>query len=534
MGAGVGTAIGAPLNYAIQKYKSAAIADLSIEERESCMRNGFVVIDKRAADEKTPLYTEDYKSRFGAPDRSGIFEIVNRAGSLEKALVAVSPFLIDQPRSRFNSSITVDPASGVFYLLGPDEQVFVRSRLSTEDNNWEEAIKGTQSIKQVVPQKTYMLVGKNGEFSAPFRVLNKISSKGSMSLTCETIGEVSWRTHRHHSGPFGGPCSSGPANGTIIKLVDREDSDTILEVGSIVYVPTNWKVLELEPESTRLGYSYFDAEKEGDKIKLRKIFERIMPGGSATLTAALLNKNLFCLGLNKQGSRLVIQVADYATPELDKQAAVNHLVVNLGLSVPDALECWRAGQAGSTDRWVDLSKVAASMHDQIYTGTPFPADESQLGVNNSGVMETQPVVQRQTIQMNHLGDPSHDWRDNDQANWDRIKPVDQDFLLRAANSGSQPVFDAAMIGSLLSTNRPIEQSSEWLPDLVSGLDSKSRLLLSFYWHNGAFSSVYGNDSLAEFEDVLLSAIKMDGKVILFLKQKAGESSSSNVDALASE
>ena len=120
----------------------------------------------------------------------------------------------------------------------------------------------------------------------------------------------------------------------------------------------------------------------------------------------------------------------------------------------------------------------------------------------------------------------------DEANWDRIKQKDIDFLMRVADSGSKSVFETSVINLLLRSNRTSNRIAEWLPDLVSGLDTKARLLLSFYWHSAEFSQDYGKDEMAEFEDVLLDSIKIDGQLILFLKQRAGESSSSNIDAFA--
>ncbi len=136
--------------------------------------------------------------------------------------------------------------------------------------------------------------------------------------------------------------------------------------------------------------------------------------------------------------------------------------------------------------------------------------------------------------MSDQSDPTHDWRNHDEANWDKIQKRDMDFLLRAGNSGSKPVFDSAMIGALLRTNRSSAQISQWLPDLVNAMDVKCRLLLLFYWHNHDFAEDYGEDELAEFEDVLLNSIKIDGQLVLFLKQRAGESASTKIDAFSAD
>lgn len=170
----------------------------------------------------------------------------------------------------------------------------------------------------------------------------------------------------------------------------------------------------------------------------------------------------------------------------------------------------------------------------IYSSQGFPSDNTDLGDNELGFREQQPQTEREPQEMADLSDPSQDWRNLDEANWDKIQKRDMDFLVRAGNAGSKEVFDSAMIGSLLKTNRASAQISQWLPDLVNDLDVKCRLLLLFYWHNKDFAEDYGADELAEFEDVLLSSIKTDGQLVLFLKQRAGESSSTKIDAFSAD
>jgi hypothetical protein len=121
---------------------------------------------------------------------------------------------------------------------------------------------------------------------------------------------------------------------------------------------------------------------------------------------------------------------------------------------------------------------------------------------------------------------------NDLANWDRINPQDLDLIMRAAETGAQNVFDPAMIGSLLKTNRVQAQVDDIMPDLVTALDKLCRLLLLFYWHNNEFAENYGADEMAEFEEVLQDSIKRMGTMVLFLKQRAEESPSANIDALS--
>jgi hypothetical protein len=53
----------------------------------------------------------------------------------------------------------------------------------------------------------------------------------------------------------------------------------------------------------------------------------------------------------------------------------------------------------------------------------------------------------------------------------------------------------------------------------------------FYWHNSDFAEQYGIDEMADFEDLLLSTIKSTAKIVLFLKQRSVENSTTSTDAL---
>ena len=526
LGGGIGAAL-SPVSYQLlHAAKQAAIESMTVEEREQCFRHGFFVMDKRAAEEKTPVYREDYRSRFSSPTETGFYEIVNKHGEIEKVLVAVSPFVIEAPKKSMPGSLIVDLDSGIFCAPAHGDQIFVRSRLTIDEAKWKEAVTSGPKVSSVKPGKTYMLIGEDFRCSAPFHVNNKIGTGGDISLTVETPFEVACRCN---SDSIGDPCcSSWGRGGETIRIVDREDSSTIHKIGDITFVPSTWRVIEVDEDSLSYRYRIDDSTKAK-----RKTLDSITPGNSATLTAAILEKNLFKMNLHKSGSWLVAGIHGHNTDPMDKTAAVEHFVCNMGMSVEDALGCWDdTMRSHDCVRHLDMSKVAASMADQIYGGTPFPTDQGDMGVNNLGVQERQPFSQREPVTMNSMQDPSHDWRNMDEANWDRIKPQDTSFLLRAANSGNQPVFDSAMIGTLLRTNRASAKVDQWLPDLVNSLDVHCRLLLLFYWHNQDFAEDYGKDELAEFEDVLLDAIKTEGKLVLFLKQKAGESSSVNVDAMA--
>lgn len=731
--------------------KEASLA-LDPEQKERCFTEGFIVLDKRAEDETTPVLKEDYRHRFESPTESGFYEIINASGSLEKVFIAHSPFMIEMPHKRMAGCLVLDPESGVYVLPVMGEQVFVRSRFSTEESVWKEKFGSMPAISSMEVGKSYMVISPSMSVSAPFRVDGKTKSDSGLSFQCSTPWDVRYRCIEPVGG-YGVPCgiSSNSDNSSLV-IVDREDEARVVSIGNITYTPSSWKVIEVYTNSNDLRYDYgtfaTDSEQQkkekAEKEKMRKIYFRILPGTSKTISAVVANKGIHELTVHKSACDYTVRLDSEILHRGNKIAALEVMIAGLGLSEKTAREIldesvdevgskqwlmmkeagspflgsgfgktiggalsgpissalaaginltpgktapslsppshdpnWnriptprsqgglgasrgdflpgfikprslggkgrsagdlmvpepsplppgfvpppgskpatnvsqgqginlgppRIGYKNPNEDFLsvgpnpagkDTLEVIAngnipgnlmrplppssfganppnsfgqppppfrpniksgeveSAHDAferilsgkqaagpslngeglIYGGMAYPEEDPGVGTNEAGMNEVGPQVLREEVPLNSLSDPSQDWRNMDEANWDKIKNQDLQFLMRVAESGSKPVLETSVINLLLRSNRTSNQIAEWLPDFVNSLDSKCRLLLSFYWHNSDFSEDYGKDEMAEFEDVLLDSIKIDGQLILFLKQRAGESSSSKIDAFA--
>lgn len=768
----------------IEFLSKEAEFSMTPEQKEQAFTDGFIVLDKRAEDESTLVVKEDYRQRFESPTESGFYEILNSSGSLEKVFVAHQPFMVEDPSKHLMGCLVLDPESGVYVLPVSGEQIFVRSRFSTEEAVWKEKFGKMPSVTSMEPGKSYMLISPSLQVSSPFHVNGKNKTDDGISFHCTTPWCIKYRSVPSTSS-YGlcVPASSGGSESRSLLIVDREDESKVVMIGNISYVPSSWKVVEVYEESDGLQYDYgnyptdSEAQKkmQAEKDKKRKVYFRVLPGNSRTLSAVLANKNIHELTIHKSAGDYTVRFDKEILHRGDKIAALEKLIVGLGLSeknasqlldeplnesgskqwlmaknasddtrsqfeikkpgmfesladpratgqrvtqhaiaahpeLTDALEsmpltaigagvgtsvggalgtgiggfaggaagvalpAWLGSMAGkaigaaSSDdkktqarrerlgkligaisggvlslptgiaglgaglgagvggvtgalgvgaigtgagmigdamnrnkqakavehlaakangvinqigsavnglknkvfppvppatpaapaapkeevRKAVIPKAAESANDAferillgkeaagpslngeglIYGGMAYPEEDPGVGTNEAGMNEVGPQVLREEIPLNSLSDPSQDWRNMDEANWDKIKNQDLQFLMRVAESGSKPVLETSVINLLLRSNRTSNQIAEWLPDFVNSLDSKCRLLLSFYWHNSDFAEDYGKDEMAEFEDVLLDSIKIDGQLILFLKQRAGESSSSKIDAFA--
>lgn len=518
-----------------------AVAGLDDSQKTAAIRDGFLIIDRRpaygmskeGADEKfitehetakvEPI--ERFKVRLDTPRESGFYEILNVRGQMRRAFLAINPFVVEAPNFGHPSQIVVDPSSGRFHKVRAFENVFTTGRLSVEESKWKESYGSMPGVKSMKPGKVYMLLDGKQRSSAPFRVESKASSNGNTDFTVKTLWEFFYSC----------TCDDVPAGGRQLKVVDSDKFSDISKVGDFVFVPSDWKVIEVDDD-----YASTDAMKKLDR--------EITPGNTGTASAAFLTGDMFKLRINKEpgGEKVKITAGDAQSDSMDTKTAAVVLTYKLRLPAGEAIEALHeAFTKGASLRCISgynrlglsVPKTAEDMTipvDQIGTGHPLVLEQGMMGAHPSGFQEQEGFTERQPLDLNNLATPDQDWRDNDQANWDRIKPQETELLERALQSGHNPVFDSAMIGVLLRSSRASAQVAQWLPDLVNSLDTKCRLLLMFYWHNDDFGQDYGKDELAEFEDTLLDSIKRDGQLVLFLKQKSGESASVKIDALAEE
>jgi hypothetical protein len=272
MGGAVGAAA-APLVSSIGGYagaKMAAIENLSRADREKCMTDGILFIDKRAAEEKSLAVETEYTNRFSAPKANGFYEILNRGGELQKVFVGLSPFIVEAPKSAIPGSMLLDIESGVYIVPSFSNQIFVRSQLTPAEAVWKEKFTGMTKPSGMETGKHYILVSPSLKVSAPFKVSNKIKAGDEMQFVCETGWAMRYRAVGTNSYPEPAGCcgssfGSGTGySGTIVKVVDREDESSVSRVGNITLVPSSWRVQEVYGNSGDLNYDWATSTPFGE------------------------------------------------------------------------------------------------------------------------------------------------------------------------------------------------------------------------------------------------------------------------------
>lgn len=109
---------------------------------------------------------------------------------------------------------------------------------------------------------------------------------------------------------------------------------------------------------------------------------------------------------------------------------------------------------------------------------------------------------------------------NDRSDYGEIEPTVFDTMRRAVSTGQKDVFDLTALNSLMDISDVDESIDKNLPGIVTAVDKIGRSLFLLYFHIDDFEERYGKEDIADLEDTLKSALKTNGKLVLFLKKRS--------------
>lgn len=498
--------------------------DLTEEEKEKAMRSGYHVEDSRGESEKSDVLLSDVRTNFSEVSDSGYYRILNSNKKFIKVLVFVDPktknntetgveCLSDSDRvSRIDSRLSstkliVEPETGLSTFA---DKVVASGGATKEDFTSEELLKVLEgcgeSVRDAKIGNTYIVVSEGLGCFGPFEIQNKTTSGATVTLSASPVERYGW---------------SG--NNINIRGVETTSSNRPEFIGQDLFVPSCCKIIKLKlAEDPRNLYCDKDKEKSTESVSDKA---KITPATEEEISRVMISntgQNLvaekhgaFDYALNFAGETRVHRTRGEMVYDL---ASRSHLSLDAAEKVASLLF---SGKQTQVRAWT-MPRIKVAYPDAI------PNDNA--GNARDGTPIQTPGAQRAEMMPASPG-PQPPATDLGVGDWRNASKEDIDFLQRASDSNSRQVFDPAMIGVLVRTSRSQSIVQDYVPELVDNLDRMCRLLLLFYWHNKDFSDEYGIDEMADFEDLLLSAIDSTSKVVLFLKQRAVESSTGRTDVL---
>lgn len=510
----------------------SSFPDLSKDKKEKMMAKGYAVKDLREEKDKSDVYVGDYKQEFSQVTDTGYYEMLNSMGDLSKVIVfsKVNRLGDKTPHatSGYEPQMVLNPKSKE--MVWAKEPVYVKSGTSLikdlDENEKTEVLSNIGGkVSDAEVNKEYIALDSQLSAYGPFKVTNKTKDGNRVTLKVEQcyvprcsspmIKDMGNSDKLDYERNGYSDCGS-----FYVRQVSKDTSIPEF-IGNAMFVGSEVKFVEVKQfDDYSRVYPVGESEKETNS-KLN-----ITPANSKTLDAVVTARGgnkvvieksaMFDVNVSMFGETLsfrdrgevVIDLMQRASLSEDSAEKVATEIFDLSKRRLIAWSIPRSKKANYPN--IELPSGAAGVHRD---GTPIQVEQYE----KAEMMDANPGPQNAT--------------DMEIGMWDQISEDDIKFLERASDSNARQVFDPAMIGVMVRTSRSQSIVQEYIPELVDNLDRMCRLLLLFYWHNSEFAEEYGIDEMADFEDLLLSTIKSTSKVVLFLKQRAVESSTGQTDVL---
>jgi len=533
------------------------VPEMSEEQRERLLRDGYLVEDARTGEEASKAYNTQLEVTLVNPDASGLYDVLVKPGGFERCLVLSNPHS-NQGRQAFITVIRLDPRNWVNAYRGG---VFAKPNVEPIETfaDWYDKQKGTESFKT---NSVYVAITRDGQGSCPFRVRRKT---GDGRYDASFYDYPEWHTRPLWDPPAGDCCSQPSPRDEAVQLNARAGT-RLRAVDGTLFIPSEAKVLLVRQPA----FDY-DDEVEGVPDEPESKNPPIEPGQLVDVQLQIIQKSAVLddepddeivedayvakqfqrfpryYGSRGRRRRRRVKKAEFelAAPA-DLEARVlreteplkvysNGTEVRLNGDEPRTVKSalfalirehgLRESVAKALLKEADRHRVCrarikyAQGYPLLGVGPTAPAiPEPAYG------MESYPPVQTIMPQEEELAVPDLAASEYDTSVYDTGPEAMPDagamqVAQQAGAAGQKEVFDTAMIAGLLKAVRQDSLVDRYMGDLLKAVDRLGRLLFLFYWHNAEFEDRYGKADMPELEDTLRNAFEVVGDLVLFLKEK---------------
>lgn len=500
---------------------------LSPKDRQTLLRDGFLVKDARSEEEKAKVYIDERLS-LQNPTESGVYDVVFAPYKTKKCVVLLHP--LQTPwRSAKSIVIPLEDNEDNEAILDYSQNIWTtKSYLFEEFLKWFEKLPDPDP-KEVLLSRAekadapvcctpesikYSFIFLNDEAHAvgPFHV-DFISSQHSDAAEALddsdlAVVEVVFNRSFYIDGNRAPAAALYKAPESALRSLLRDTTPTYspatlllnprrgsrLKVGrDSIMIPRNFKLLKIKLDSS-------SRSKLGDALTAQ------IELSAATRKVELVSRNPTIYVDNKP---------------MSKKSAVIELVTKYGFSKKAADESISLAERRPGVKIGLLVKKAygspvggASMLSGIVAPSfPEPPPVMMTLPTGQGVM-VQPSDPQNVaaVDPNTLMPPQNPF---DQTG---LNPKIMEVAQTAARLGQKDVFDVSAMAGMLNVSSS-EMVDKFMGDLLKGLDRLGRILFLFYWHRDEFEERYGRSDVVEIEDSLRNAFSVLGELVLKLKTK---------------
>jgi hypothetical protein len=508
--------------------------DLTDDQKERLLRDGYLVKDYRKGDEVSKAYSIQLSSNneLSNPEQSGVYELLTRPGKFEEVLIIANPY----------TGRGMCDFCTVIKMSGGDSKAWTNCHRSTlwtrplkegkeEQRAWYDEQSGTEG-DSLTKGATYIALapgrmgGING--STPF-VVDEVLGEGRYRVHWNDYADRSRPKYlRHHDGrdesysrsPFfdttagnWGRDEDFYSGSNMLYVSDREGTSFKIAGGGLM-VPSPHKLIKIKD-------AYKPPENDDSPCCApiecwHSNPEAIEPGDWSDLQLQIMQK-MAQMKVYVQGNECQLNNG----PMVPMKTALFELIKDYGLREKQAKHILKEAERSSIRRERFECRIKyARGYPSLQPGPSAPAiPEPQYGSDGAfGAVNTQmPMEQFQAVPelSSGLTDPTtYDPRPEYMPD-----PMAMQSAQQAGQAGQKEVFDTTMIAGLLKSVRKDSLVDRYTGDLMKAMDRLGRILFLFYWHNDDFTDKYGKADMPELEDTVRNAFDVLGDLLLFLKSK---------------
>lgn len=517
---------GAVRIYYAHSVMSRDFPELSSDEKETLLRGGVFVRDKRNEKQVSRIFTERSRSHLATPRQTGLYDVLESDGTADKMLVVVNGIL---PESGQYGRLAVIRVSGDRHVWCSATPSTVIAEHEYPEDEWRKWYDSLPTVDELKAHEDFVVIGKNRSATPPLTVLDKLNENEYRVLVvpqCTGPSDKGMSFERWDSH------SRSNHDSFRLNLMPKSYvSDRIRRAGDALQVPRGCKVLKLSAprQLSSPSYSLFDKIDEGEGEGSTRA---ISLGASVDIDKLIYTKTA-SLGLRKQGSDYYLRSQAHGEERHSWAETLESLIYDHGLSADDAKHLIKSASTTPTvyrvlyaDSFGVEKKAFMLRQDQRFT-MPSPSDQDMISSLSLSPRTAVNVRQRFDIAqpVPELSASQNDMSQFDM--WQNYMAEDFNKVMQVAQVAAQrnqkEVFDVSMFTGIVKTMSQSSIVDRHLPAFMRALDSFGQVLLSFYWHSQEFADRYGKSDLPELEDSLRNAFDAVGEVTLFLKEKTVES-----------
>jgi hypothetical protein len=499
---------------------------LDDDDKITLVRDGLLIKDARPDEDVSVAYKvdvkDDFPKAFSNPDATGLYDVLNKDGDVERCLIVRGPKGSDGTYP-WSTVVRLDAGKRAF-LNAHDSCIWTRRKSDSGSNvgindgsGWWDDLEGSTS-DDVSDDAYYIAVGPGGEGSVPFRVHGDAGDDAgggkAYSVSFDTY------VNSEHRGPATRipMMSHGYHSDTRVHLGQRTGTKLRYSDGDL-YIPEGYKLLRLAPD-----------QMDDDEPDTGFLSEPFSPGRSRKAEPLRLGDALAVeTGILRKTAALAVSVDGLTTVvngrAMSTKDATIHLVKSVGLRedaaraiLEDGAKTWRVWHKAANFR----VKVADPYQDDPYLTSRGPNAPAVLDPPSvpDGTFGGQPTGQAPFEQGYVVDDmlPGSGNRDSYRGDA-QPDPGAVQMAQQAADSGQRELFDTSMIGSLLKSTSDDAMVDRYMPDQMKALHNWGCMLLEFHWNRERFADRYGEAEMPELEDSLRNTFETSGRTILFLRRK---------------